>query len=273
MSEERIDMQRAIDYIENNLTEVLDIKDIAARVYLSPFHFQRTFHAICGITVGEYIRRRRLSLAGSELLSTKARIIDLAVKYGYDSPDSFSRAFTKFHGAAPSAFRSGGMVLRSFAPMRIKRDSGEKNKMEFRIVKKAAFTVVGFGKRFAGDTAYSEIPRFWDEHYELGRGKIIEGMFGVCLDGDGESFEYLIADMYLPWKDIPDGCVIKTIDAATWAVFPWSGECPEALQTVNTWIWSEWLPNSQEYELSANCNLEVYLSMEHGEIWLPVKKK
>ena len=145
--------------------------------------------------------------------------------------------------------------------------------MDYRIVEKAAFTVVGFGKRFNGETSYTDIPKFWDEHYELGRGNVIEGMFGVCFDGDCTTFEYLIADMYLPWKDIPDGCVTKTIDAATWAVFPWSGQCPEALQTVNTWIWSEWLPNCKEYELSANCNLEVYLSMEHGEIWLPVKKK
>jgi AraC family transcriptional regulator len=186
---------------------------------------------------------------------------------------SESRAFTKFHGASPSAYRMGGMDIRTFAPIKINKTSSKEKTMDYRIVEKAAFTVVGFGKRFAGETAYTEIPRFWDEHYENGRGKIIEGMFGVCLDGDCEGFEYLIADMYLPWKDIPDGCVTKTIDAATWAVFPWSGECPEALQTVNTWIWSEWLPNSQEYELSANCNLEVYLSMEHGEIWLPVKKK
>lgn len=145
--------------------------------------------------------------------------------------------------------------------------------MDYRIVEKSAFTVVGYCKSFNGETAYTDIPLFWDEHYEKGRGKLIEGMFGVCLDGDGASFDYIIADMYLPWKDIPEGCVTKTIEAATWAVFPWSGQCPEALQTVNTMVWNEWLPNCKEYELSANCNLEVYLSMEHGEIWLPIKKK
>ena len=145
--------------------------------------------------------------------------------------------------------------------------------MDYRIVEKAAFTVVGFGNRFAEETAYTEVPKFWDEHYENGRGKIIEGMFGLCADECSGSFDYYIADMYLPWKDIPEGCVTKTIDAATWAVFPWCGACPKALQEVNTWIWSEWLPNSKEYELSANRSLEVYLSMEHGEIWLPVKKK
>ena len=145
--------------------------------------------------------------------------------------------------------------------------------MEYRIVEKAAFTIVGFGKRFKLETSYIEIPKFWDEHFESGKGKIIEGMFGVCLDSDCDSFEYYIADMYLPWKDIPDGATVKTIEAETWAIFPWQGQCPNDLQTVNTWIWNEWLPNSTEYELSCNCNLEVYLSMEHGEIWLPVKKK
>lgn len=273
MTEMTIDMQKAINYIENHLSEKTDIKDIASIVYLSPFHFQRVFHLICGMTVGDYIRQRRLTLAAKELLSSKIRIIDLAMKYHYDSPDSFSRAFSKFHKCSPSAMRKLSLEPKTLSPLKITRKTGEKGNMEYRIVEKAAFTIVGFGKRFAGDTAYTEIPRFWDEHFELGRDKMIEGMFGVCLDGDGYSFEYLIADMYLPWKDIPDGCVTKTIDAAKWAVFPWHGQCPEALQTVNTWIWSEWLPNCTEYELSANCNLEVYLSMEHGEIWLPVKKR
>ena len=145
--------------------------------------------------------------------------------------------------------------------------------MDYKIAPMFPFKVIGFQKVFDMDNSYAEIPKFWDEHFENGRSNVIEGMFGVCLDGDGESFEYLIADMYLPWNDIPDGCVTKTIEASTWAVFPWSGQCPEALQTVNTWIWSEWLPNSKEYQLSVNCNLEVYLSMEHGEIWLPIRKK
>ena len=272
MSELINDIQKAIDYIENNLADELEITDIAVAAHLSSFHFQRIFHVMCGYTVGEYIRYRRLSLAGEELLSTKAKVIDVALKYGYDSPDSFSRAFTKFHGATPSVIKSGEKRLNNLSPLKIKTKSGEKNNMDYRIVEKSAFTVVGFGKRFNGDTAYTEIPKFWDEHYEYGRDKMIEGMFGVCLDGDGTSFDYIIADMYLPWKDIPDGCITKTIEAGIWAVFPWSGQCPEALQTVNTRIWSEWLPNSKEYTLSCNCNLEVYLSMEHGEIWLPVKK-
>ena len=144
--------------------------------------------------------------------------------------------------------------------------------MEYRIVEKAAFTVVGFGKRFKPETSYIEVPKFWDEHYGSGLGDVVGGMFGLCIDSDCDSFEYYIADMYLPWKDIPDGAAVKTVEAATWAVFPWQGQCPDSLQAVNTWAWNEWLPNS-EYEISMNCSIEVYLSMDHGEIWLPVKKK
>ena len=145
--------------------------------------------------------------------------------------------------------------------------------MEFRIVEKAAFTVVGVHRRFNVETSYAEIPKFWDEHFASGKGEIIAGTFGLCADECTGDFDYYIADMYLPWQDIPEGCVTRTVDAATWAVFPWKGQCPDDLQSVNTWIWNEWVPNNNEYELSANCNLEVYLSMEHGEIWLPVKKK
>lgn len=267
------DIQRAVNYIEEHITDEMSITDIAGVAYLSPFYFQRIFHMMCGLTVGEYIRARRLSLAGDELLSTKARIIDLALKYGYDSPDSFSRAFAKYHGVSPSAARAESKRLNSLSPLKVKTKTGDIGTMNYRIVEKPAFTVVGVCKRFNGETSYTEIPKFWDEHYENGGGKIIEGMFGVCFDEDCTSFDYMIADMYQPWKDIPDGCITRTIEGGTWAVFPWTGQCPEALQAVNTEIWSDWLPNSKEYELDKNCNLEVYFSMEHGEIWLPVKKK
>ena len=237
------DIQRALNYIEEHITDEMSIDDIAGVAYLSPFYFQRIFHTMLGLTVGEYIRARRLSLAGNELLSKKVKIIDLALKYGYDSPDSFSRAFSKYHGVSPSAARVENKRLNSLSPLKVKIQAGDIDAMNYKIVEKSAFTIVGVCKRFNGETSYTEIPKFWDEHYENGGGKIIEGMFGVCLDGDGTSFDYMIADMYQPWKDIPDGCITKTIEAATWAVFPWEGQCPEALQTVNTQIWNEWLPN------------------------------
>ena len=93
----------AISYIEENITEEIVIEDIAKKAFMSPFYFQKGFAMLCGFTVGEYIRQRRLTLAGSELVSTDGKIIDIALKYGYTSPDSFTKAFTRFHGITPTA--------------------------------------------------------------------------------------------------------------------------------------------------------------------------
>ena len=145
--------------------------------------------------------------------------------------------------------------------------------MDYKIVEKESFTIVGMGRRFNSESSYTEIPKFWDEYYENGHDKGMNGMFGACIDGDGMEFDYYIADMYMPWEEIPDGYKTVTFDKGTWAVFPWQGECPEALQNVNTQVWSDWLPNCKEYNMRENYNLEVYFDDTHGEIWLPVCKK
>ena len=113
-------ISEAIDYIEDNITEELTIEEIAKQAFMSPFYFQKGFAMLCGFTVGEYIRQRRLTLAGRDLLSMDEKIIDLALKYRYDSPDSFTRAFTRFHGVTPSAVRKAGVMVKSFAPLKIK---------------------------------------------------------------------------------------------------------------------------------------------------------
>ncbi|MBQ8012152.1 MAG: AraC family transcriptional regulator [Oscillospiraceae bacterium] len=271
-------MQNAVQYIESHLTEELEMEDIAAKVYVSSFHFQRIFSALCGFTVGEYIRMRRLTLAGEELTRSDARVIDIAMKYGYDSQDSFSRAFTRFHGISPKAAKELGAGLKAFAPLRIKLTLEGGMMMEYKIVEKAAFTVMGVGRKFNADTSYQEIPKFWDEHYQSGGGEKIMGMFGVCMDGDGKQFEYLIADNYCPCLDVPEGCVTRTFPAGTWAVFPCRGALPDSLQKVNTMIWTEWLPNCREYQLAGNYNIEAYLKGGdrpedfYGEIWVPVER-
>lgn len=272
-------IQNALQYIEDNLTENLQIEDIAAKAYVSPFYFQRIFSVLCGFTVSEYIRNRRLSLAAQELSADNVKVIDIALKYGYDSNDSFTRAFTKFHGISPSSAKEKGAKLKAFAPVRIKLTLEGGTMMEYRILEKAAFTVMGKSRRFCSDTSYEEIPKFWQEHMSSGENKIVCGMYGICLDGDGKNFDYLIADNYLPWNEIPEGYVTKVIPAGTWAVFPCRGALPKALQDVNTKIWSEWLPNCKEYKLAGNYNLEVYLTPPqenpddyYSEIWVPVIK-
>jgi len=271
-------IQSAINYIEENLTEDLDIKDIAACSYVSAFHFQRIFSVLCGITVGEYIRYRRLTLAAQELSRENDKVINVAMKYGYDSPDSFARAFARFHGVSPSAAMKKGARLRAYAPLHIKILLEGGNMLEYKITEKAAFTIFGRSKKFNTNTSYDEIPKFWQEHMHSGESQVVCGMYGICMDLNGEDFEYLIADNYIPWNEIPEGYVTKVIPAGTWAIFPCLGTLPKSLQDVNTEIWSEWVPNCKEYKLSGNYNIELYAPPAekpedtYCEIWIPIEK-
>lgn len=265
-------IEQAIRYIEDNICADLEISEISKRAFVSPFYFQKIFHVFCGCTVGEYIRNRRLTLAGEELSTSDVKVIDVALKYGYDSPDSFARAFAKFHGINPSLAKQNGTHLKSFVPIKLNLTQGG-ILMDYKIVEKSAFTIMGRCRRFNANTSYEEIPKYWDEHFATGGGETVVGMFGACIDGDGKEFDYLIADIYYPWREIPEGYETRIFEAGTWAVFRFEGECPKALQDLNTQIWSEWLPNSKEYELAANYNFEFYISETEGEIWIPVKKK
>ena len=268
--------QESIDFIEGNLTEDLDIEEIAGRAALSPFYYQRIFGALCGMTVGEYIRARRMTLAAQELSREDVKVIDAAFKYGYESPDSFARAFQKFHGITPSQAREPGAPLRSFAPLHIKITMEGGTMLDYRIVEKAPFTIVGVRRPFNSDTSYQEIPKFWDEWLAQGEKRPIMGTFGVCIDIKGKDFDYWIADLYFPWEDIPEGCETRVIPGSLWAQFP----CTlETLQDTNTKIWSEWLPSLKGYTLMGDYDIEVYLPSEDGSgemniyIWVPLKKE
>lgn len=267
-------LQAAIDYIEAHLTEELDVHDIAARAYISAFHFQRIFSSLCGMPLGEYIRRRRLTLAAQELSRSRhARVIDVALKYSYDSPDSFTRAFRRFHGVVPSQAGMPGVTLQSFAPMKIKLNQEAASMMEYRIVQKAPFTVMGYKHQFSNDTSYQEIPAWWGQQQK--QQSAVMGMFGVCIDTDGKLFDYLIADLYQPWQAVPESCVTYTVPGGTWAVFP----CTlGTLQDTNTKMWRDWLPACREYKLSGGYNLEFYYDLNEAdppsskaELWLPVQ--
>ena len=120
--------------------------------------------------------------------------------------------------------------------------------LDYRIVERAPFTIVGFKRRFNAETSYQEIPKFWNEWTADRKG--LKGMFGICLDMDGKDFDYWIADLYAPWADIPEGCETYQIPGSLWAEFVCRGPLPESLQSVNTKIWSEWLPSLQGYSLA-----------------------
>ena len=267
--------QESIDFIEENLTEELDIEIIAGKAAWSPFYYQRIFGALCGVTVGEYIRARRMTLAAQELSREDLKVIDVAVKYGYDSPDSFAKAFQKFHGITPSQAKEPGAPLRSFAPLHIKISMEGGSMLDYRIVEKAPFTIVGVKRPFNSDTSYQEIPKFWDEWLAQGESRPIMGTFGVCTDMKGKEFDYWIADLYRPWEEIPEGCETRVIPGSAWAQFLCT---MSTLQETNTKIWSEWLPSLKGYSLAGEYDIEVYFPPEEGtneiktSIWVPLKK-
>lgn len=279
-------VSEAINYIEENITEELSIDNIAKKAFVSPLYFQKGFAMLCGFTVGEYIRERRLTLAGSELVSTNEKIIDIALKYGYDSPDSFTKAFTRFHGVTPTAVRKDGAMIKSFASLKIKFSLEGGYIMDYKIVEKDSFSVMGVSKVFKYDSAAREIPELWTKHYQTGKWNAVCGMYGVSIDESmgSDEFEYLIADDYNPSTEMPEGFVTKIIPKYTWAVFACKGPMPKSLQDVNQKIFSEWLPNCKDYEIAAGYNIEMYTNVVdyqkgiqdenyYSEIWIPVKKR
>ena len=276
----------AINYIESHITDNITLYDVADHVNISPFYFQKGFSILCGYSIAEYMRNRRMALAGEELITSDITVMELAMKYGYDSPDSFTKAFSRFHGYTPQTVRKNKTMIKTFAPLKITISLKGGCIMDYRIAKKEAFIILGASKEFSYENPKQEIPLFWQEHYASGMGEYVCGMFGINIDPQWgtEKFEYLIADIYNPAVDIPEGLTVKTIPAFTWAVFPCKGALPDALQDVNTKIFSEWLPALQDYEFAAGYCVEMYDMPDkypngtsdenyYTEIWIPVKKK
>ena len=279
-------IQSAIEYIECHITDDISAEDVADYVHISSFHFQKGFSMLCGYSIMEYIRNRRLALAGGELATTDEKVIDVAMKYGYNSPDSFAKAFSRFHGISPTMVRKSEAMIKTFAPLKLEISLKGGYLMNYKIVEKESFTVLAVAKKFNYQDCKKEIPVFWKEHYEKGNNQYVCGMFGINIDEQmgHDQFEYLIADIYNPIMEVPEGFIVKTIPAFTWAVFSCDGPMPSALQDVNTKIFSEWLPALKEYEFAAGYCVEMYDAPDqypkgtqdenyHSEIWIPIKKK
>lgn len=279
-------ISKAIQYIEEHITDDLSVEEIANYVNISPFYFQKGFSMLCGFTIAEYIRNRKLALAGKDLATGDEKIIDIALKYGYDSPDSFTKAFTRFHGVKPSAVKKENGMLKSFAPLKIRLSLEGGYLMEYKIVKKEAFSVIANAETFSYEGANKMVPAFWEEHYKQGKCQTVMGEYGINIDEQmgNDTFEYLIADDYDPTKEVPEGFVVRTIPAFTWAVFPCKGVMSNTLQSLNERIFTEWLPSMKEYEFAAGYCVEYYddpMKYEKGtqdenyycEIWIPIKEK
>lgn len=273
-------LDKAIDYIEDNLLTELTCEEIAAQVYISSYHFQRIFSLLTGMTIGEYIRNRRLSLVGQELTLSNIRVIDVALKYGYETPESFTKAFSRFHGVTPNQAKMEGSDLKSFNRLIIKIRLEGGNIMDYRIIRKDAFKVLVKTKVFTAENCEKEIPKFWTKYFSDGSQKQVCGMLGICEQektGSGE-FRYGIGCECESTSIIPDGFEMWTIPAYTWAIFKCVGPMPDTIQNMWKRIYSEWLPQA-EYELISDYDIELYTDGNNqsedyvSEIWIPVKKK
>lgn len=280
--------QRSIDFIEENLTSSLEIEQVAGVMNVSPFYYQRIFAMVCGITAGEYIRNRRLSLAGSDLLRSDERIIDIALRYGYDTPEGFSRAFARFHGAAPSEVRKGAPV-RSFARLSVAITMKGGNTMDYKIVKKEAFRVIE--KRtvqtVSENANLQTIPKLWDDCHNDGTVKRLleltsdkEFIFGICYGkphSDEAEFDYSIAVTADENAKVPDDFTVSEIPARTWAVFECKGAMPNSIQQLWHRICTEFFPSSG-YEPTYEFDIEAYTGGDmqapdyRSEIWVPIKE-
>jgi AraC family transcriptional regulator len=290
-------IRSAIDYIERHLTDDIGVQEVADRVYMSPFFLQKGFSVMTGMGVGEYIRGRRLYLAACELRDTDDRVIDIALRYGYETPESFTKAFSRFHGATPSQVRAGAPVT-AFLPLTIDLSVQGGYQMDYKIAPMFPFKVIGFQKVFDAETSYEEIPKYWDEICEKYAKNVYAGNppanpceqalvdncigeYGVCIDDiGGGKFRYLIAGKYTG-GDVPEGMVVYEFPRGEWAVFNCVGPNPETLQRVNSQIFREWLPGNPEYELCGNATVEWYDCVNgemtdpdyHSAVWVPVRKR
>lgn len=279
-------VQKAIHYIEDHLLGDLDYPEIAKEANVSPYHFQRIFHILSGFTLGEYIRNRRLTLAAAELQANECKIIDIAMKYGYDTPESFSRAFERFHGVLPSAARELGAGLKSFSRLSIKVILEGGSVMDYKIEKLDGFKLLGkVEKQIIGNV---QANLFWKRCREDGTLSTLteystspdKERIGIA-DGasyDGESYLYYIATPF-EGAIVPEGYITKVIPARTFVKFRCVSFNAASTADDELWrkIYSEFFPTS-EYE-PTEYQLEVYPCADGSypddvaEVWITVKKK
>ncbi|KHE72668.1 AraC family transcriptional regulator [Halobacillus sp. BBL2006] len=280
-------LQKSIDYIEEHLLEDLSIEEIAQKANASVFHFQRMFSLLTNMSVGEYLRKRRLTLAAHELSKTDEKIIDIAYKYRYDTPESFSKAFKKQHGISPRDVKCFTGKMQSYNRLVIQVSVKGAEPMQYEIVEKGPVQVVGVKEEVSCVNGENQriIPKLWDKVNKEGMSQrlfrlndgAIKGVLGVCVDKSktkANHIDYWIAVSHE--GDVPEGFSKLDLPASKWAVFEVHGPMPDAIQKVWKQIYSEWFPSSG-YEHAGTPDLEVYSEEDpfsedyYSEIWIPVK--
>jgi len=282
-------MNKAMRYIEQNLMGEIEFDEMSRIACCSEYHFRRMFSFLSGMPLGEYIRRRKLSIAAVLLNEEDNKIIDIALQLGYNSPDAFSKAFQAMHGISPSSVKKGNIIIKAFPPMTFQLTIKGGNEMDYRIIEKDAFKIVGLKKRitlvFEGvnhqmDSVLQSLTA--DKIKELKSLCDIEpkGILSVSANFSERTVEGSELDQYIgvaTTKQATDKWDVLEVDAASWAVFTVVGEFPKALQDTWARIYAEWFPTSG-YELT--CGPEILWNESpdtskpnyKSEIWIPVRK-
>ncbi len=290
-------MQQAITYMEEHIMEEINYEDVAKQVHTSSYEFHRAFSFLTGMTANAYIRNRRLSLAGREIVETNAKITDIALKYGYETPESFTKAFTRFHGIAPKFAREKSAKLLLFNPLVIKIIVEGGKTMDYRIVQteeqKFIALVRSFRNEIINDEENRDIPDFWGECHDKNLVEAIRNLrpegkrdlYGLCSptkQGEG-TFEYgigVLIDGATSEFDTAEmekaGYSIWDVKPGTYVVFDCIGEDGDCIGDTWSKFYKEFLPQ-MGYELEAETDYEIYF--ENGrsglfcELWIPVRKK
>ena len=290
-------LQKAITYMEEHLFEDINYEDVARQVHISSYEFHRAFSFVTGMTANAYIRNRRLSLAGNELVKSDARITDLAMKYGYDTPESFTKAFTRFHGIAPKTAREQAGKLVLFNPLTITLDVKGGKSMDYRIVqtkeKKFLALVREFSNGIINDEANHDVADFWGECNSnqmlspiwMLREDGKRDLYGLCsptTEGK-DTFEYgigIIIDEDTADFDQAElekkGFVIWDVNPGTYVVFDCVGENGDCITQTWSMFYKEFLPQ-MGYEASQETDYELYYDGTRPdifcELWIPISKK
>jgi AraC family transcriptional regulator len=281
-------INNAMEYVETHLSEAINYDQVARIACCSTYNFQRMFSFITNVPLAEYIRRRRLTLAAFELQNSGVKVIDIALKYGYESSEAFSRAFKKMHGVAPMSARDNGVALKAYPRLSFHISIRGEVEMNYKIEGKPAFEMFGVSTlvNANGENPFIEIPKFWEKCISDGTVNRIRAAAGlgehgqihaVLYNNQGERFSYMIGYL-LPQSGLPQGFENLQIPPQTYAVFS-TGINPDGQNDIqDLWrrIWGEWFPtcnynfaNGPEFEMTYDRGNGMY----EMEVWIPVVKK
>lgn len=279
-------LSKAIDYIEENLDGDISYDEAAKIACCSTNYFQRMFAYVAGITLVEYIRRRRMTQAAFELQTKNMKVLDIAIKYGYTSPTAFNRAFQSVNGINPAVAKSQGCQLCAYPPIKFSIQIQGGSEMPYRIQEKAPMRIVGvrIPLTYDVDKNFELIPTFWEQTKQSKTFFEIlnlnntpqKNVFGISIYNASYEVYYYIASA--TDKPVPEGMHEYEIPASIWAVFECQGQFKESIQTLYKRFFTEWLPFSG-YKHAEIADVEVYPVYDkatvsgYAEMWISIKKE